>query len=581
MRKYLDSVPESRKAGPQSRRRLRKAGASQKVSGMLGPATVNGSGPAGGNGGSGAIKAPSTAPGTTSNGRKGFVIQRGTMASAAQTPPPIGVPSGPAYAAPAPAERTSRGMSPKAVAIFVISLFGLILLAGLGVLVSVVVSSRNKEKAVDALFVQAQTLENDMPALDAVVVEAVQRLSERDAESRKVIASVGEIVAKALSVPLVVPDLEPPKAVPAPEPEPAAEPAGAPPAAPDVPAAPDAPDVPAAPAEPQPADEPAAAPAAADRPALVAKAEAIFVPARAIRAKLRAAEALRDRPRSPLDALKREAMDQDQWQVRKDRADRRRQDAVDIDAMAKECDALLLGMRRMVPALEREAAGLLEAARRKAETDRLASEQADAEAAKLRAQEAAKARVASDVEYVNSVVERNRAHVDKHHYARVAGDLEKIRPDLATDGGKAALDAVIERYARLESLKKFIVKDLHDNKGLRRGLGTGDIVDADETAVIGVGGQRIPLEDVSVPQWMNLIVRLLETRPADRPLRVIEHGEQLFNAAIFCVVHGGGSETAEAKALTLVKLALQRRTALRADVPRLLPSLAGKELSGD
>lgn len=611
MAKYLDSVPPQRKAGPPGRRRrFRATQGGAAPSGLL-----NGSAPVAAGAPSGALKAAGT-PAPSTNGRKAFVIQRGTIAAApvaaastAPTPALSPAPSAGPSTGPLPPIQLRRGLSPKTVAIVVISLFVLVILAGLGVLLGVAMSSRGKEKAMDALFVAAQTFENDLPTLDAAVAEAVKRLAERDAEAQKVIASAGDIVQKALSVQLVVPDLEPPKQVPAPEPavgEDAPQPAEAPavppvpgaPAAPDAPPAAEAPAVPEVPpaapvAEPPAAEAPAPEPAAPDvaapaadavvaqpddRPALVVKADALFVPARAIRAKLRQAEALRDQTFDPLSTLKRETMDQAQWQARKDRADGRRKAAETIDGLAKECDALLVEMRRMVPGLEREAAGLLEAARRQAEADRLAREAAAAEEAKRRAEEAARARIDEDVAYFNGVLERNRDAVGKYDYARVARELERVRTDLGTDEGKAKLDAQVELYKRLESLKQFIVKDLHDNKGLRWGLGAGDVTDADETAVYGVGNRKVPLFELTIPQWLNFITRLLENRPPERDIRVIEHGEQLFNSAIFCIVHGGGAETAEAKALTLLKLALKRRTALRADVPRFLPSLADKEL---
>ncbi len=71
---------------------------------------------------------------------------------------------------------------------------------------------------------------------------------------------------------------------------------------------------------------------------------------------------------------------------------------------------------------------------------------------------------------------------------------------------------------------------------------------------------------------------MLEVRPPERHIRVIEHGEQLFNAALFCVVHGAGTESSLTKAAALLRQALQRRTALRPDVPRLLPELADRPL---
>lgn len=70
---------------------------------------------------------------------------------------------------------------------------------------------------------------------------------------------------------------------------------------------------------------------------------------------------------------------------------------------------------------------------------------------------------------------------------------------------------------------------------------------------------------------MNLVGFLLERRPAGRQIGVVEHGEQLFNAAVFSYVHGAGDPRAMTKANYLANEALKKKSSLRVDMSDLLP----------
>ncbi len=629
MRKYLDSVPEVRKTGPQSRKiRLRKS-ATQSNLGLNG-STKLGLGMTTSSGelktGSGLLPA---APG--GGGRKSFVIQKGTMSAAASASPTIARAPGVAATGAFSATEEAGGLqevtedppkpkrppiSPKTVALLILSLFGALLIVAVAVVVGVVMNNRAQEKAMDQKFLQVQAWDEEWAGLGPVLTESVTTLGLRDAEAGKILESVGATIQKALAVPWIVPDLEPPKTAEPVEEDgeevtdsPKGDGEGAAPTGEatkengeEIAESPDtakgdgeesAPANQAVPEtagdgaiEPEGVAEPAEEaspdfvfgdelPPAEDRPPLVRRAEALWGPARQIRARLRQAEALRDRAPPPLAAVRREAMSEGVWAARQQHIQRRTQELEAVREWIGECDALLLSMRRMIPELDKEASSLLEEARKREEAERLARETEAAEQARRREQAEREAKVRAEIGYVETLVSQRRAIIEKYDYARVSRELRRVRQDLVTEGGLAALDAAVDRYARLESLKEFIVRDLHEYQGLRWGLSQVDIVDADKQDGIAlVNGKKVPLETLTIPQWIHLVVQLLEIRPADRRIRVIEHGEQLFNAAIFCIVHGGGSETSRTKAATLTKMALQRRTALRPDVARLLPEIA-------
>ncbi len=581
MNRYLNTLPPERKSGPGAKRRRLRASQAGSITG--GAALTNNN------------TSTSPVPPTT-GGRRPFVIQRGTIAATPSVS--TGGGSSPPSTGPHPPVEKRPSAAPKVIAIMVIAFFILTVLAGVGVLIGVTMRNQGKSRELDNLLTEAQRFEESLPELDTSLAGSVARLTECDEEAAKVIASVGDIVRRALDLPLVTPNLEP-------APEDILPPTG------ETPDDGGADDTPPAAADDETAESSAeeageeaaeeatesdgeadaavaeepepAIPATGladlsdDRPSLIKSADQLFTHARIIRTNLRRGEALRDREFAPMGVLKRETIDKKQWEQRKKRQELREQDVATVEEMVKESNAALLAMRRFVPGFERQAGDLIAAARRQAEAERKAQEVAEAEKAKRLAEEAAKARITEDVDYFSGVLDRQRDFVRKYDYTKVAHELKRVRPDLGTEEGRKKLDDLVEQYERLDSLKKFIIQDLHDHKGLRRGLGVGDVVDADENAIYGVGDRRVLIEELEVRQWLNFIVMLLETRPGDRNIRIIDHGEQLFNAAIFCIVHGGGQETAEAKALTLLNMALKRRTALRADVPRLLPSIAGRE----
>lgn len=337
-------------------------------------------------------------------------------------------------------------------------------------------------------------------------------------------------------------------------------------AQPETPPAAEIPEIPAIPEVVAPPPPPA-----------LAAAHELFAPAKAIRALLRKAEALRDTPDATIQELKRATLNDKIWQEYQSRTQVREEHIEQVKGMIDQADKLLVEMKRRVITFEKEAATFFAELQKQQEQARIAREAAAAEEAKRLEDARKQAQIQEEIYYINGLVAQRSQMVNKYEYGKLAADLERVRQDVVTEGGQEALEVAITRFRRLDSLKDFLLNDMHEHNGLRWGMGQVDIVDADKEAIIVMGGRRIPTEEITIGQWLNFIVKLLEARPPERHIRVIQYGEQLFNAAIFCVVHGGGSDAALDKAAKLVDMALERRTVLRPDVPRLLPELSNRE----
>jgi serine/threonine protein kinase len=614
--KYLAAVPEVRQQGPQIRKitTLRSSAGMTSSGGLL---SASGGMQTSGNtaglsatskqtGGQASDTSGMQGGGASTTARKGLVIHKGALAAGSSTRRRRSVPSTrpqsrvPTTARPraTTAEIPKSGhSSAKTLVITLMSLFALLIIGGILAIVLIAGAQRRKEKEMVVLYNQAQGMEDQIIAFDEDLANGVKVLASIDADASKVIAAAGDIVQKALGTELKIPDLEPPAVTlgdssDAGEEEADKDDDGAPPPPPsvdddgedteiagnaadgtDASGVTAAEDASGEALDGDDGEEPARA---SDEPPLIARASTLFEPARAIRAKLRLAEAMRDRPKPVFESLKPAAMTRQAWNARNNIVTQKQADIAAMTAAAEECTGFLLTMRRAMPNIEKEAEVLLVAARRRAEAEEKAKKEAEAEAARAQALAEAEAKEAQERDFVKGEVQKRQEMIAKYDYERVAMELERMRDELLTDGGKEELESSITKFKRLDSLKQFIVKDLHDHKGLRRGLGNLDIVDADKEFIHTFGDRKIAWQDVNLGQWINLISRLLELRPRERPLGAIERGEQLFNSAIFCIIHAGDSTSAEDKALVLLKLSLQRRSALRMDVPKLLPGLVEK-----
>ncbi len=544
MRRFLDGVPDARKNPPTIRRRLMRT--SGKLLGETSRGAASGGLSTASQRVSGALSAPGAAQ-PASGRRKALVVHKGSLNGGTAVPAQTATPGAPGGGQ-ADADNKRSGISPKVWLVLMLVVFLSAILAAVGLVAGMVARERRAEAELQRWYADARAADEALAPLGGRAERAVQALQRRDSEAGRLLEQAGELVRQALSEDLQIPDLEPP-------PPPGKDPEAV------------AADGPGEPGAGQPAEP--------ERPVLVRTAERLFGPARAIRALLRDAEAVRDRPLPALPALTAEAMTEALLQQRQERLESREAAIARVEEQVGEADGQLAGMRLVMAELERRGAERLEELRRQEARERDARQAAEEEQARQREAEARRQRIRRDLDQVAALVRQRRTIVQAYDYGRVAREIERARDELATEEGRNALAAEVERFRRLEAFKRFMLADLREHHGVRRGLIQTDVLGADveAEALLVTGGRRVPLREVTIAQWLNLINLLLEQRPQDRPLGLIEHGEQLFNAAIFCIVHGEGAESARAKAETLARLAVQRRTVLELDVPRILPEV--------
>ncbi len=248
----------------------------------------------------------------------------------------------------------------------------------------------------------------------------------------------------------------------------------------------------------------------------------------------------------------------------------------EMHALISSADEALKSIKRGIQQIEREAQKLI------LERDKLAAENAVA-AAKARAEDEARARLAKaqavandEVTRVQEVLASKKELIDSFDYARIVLEMQRMDKELTTREAQEELKWILVRFNRLADLRKFLIEDLNKNGMIRRAYRNFDIkgVTADGTELIVPMRKDITIKSLSVADWLGLIKYLLESRPHDRPLGLVEWGDQLFNSAIFCYVHGGGNEAALSKAKILAALALEKKTSLRMDSVKLIPILA-------
>jgi len=247
----------------------------------------------------------------------------------------------------------------------------------------------------------------------------------------------------------------------------------------------------------------------------------------------------------------------------------------EMNRLVDAADGSLRAIKRAIVQIEQEAQKLI------AERDRLAREQAQEE--RLAREAAVKAAQESQVENlineetqrIEEVLQSKKELIDAFDYERVILEMNRMEGELTRPESKAVLKWTILRFERLISLRKFLVKDLQNNGILRRAYRNNDIrgVSEDGTQLLLSMRPATNISSLTVADWLQLITYQLERRARDRPIGLVEWGEQLFNAAIFCYVHGDGNEAAWVKARQLAALGLEKRTSLKLDAVKLLPIL--------
>lgn len=305
----------------------------------------------------------------------------------------------------------------------------------------------------------------------------------------------------------------------------------------------------------------------------------VFVYAKTIRAALRRCEAISYEPPDVFVEVK-QGMSPTQIDAalttRTAAYEKRLKYLEEMRALVSSSDEALKSMKRGMIQIERDAQKLI------LERDKLVAQNAAAEVkARLEAEAMAKQAQADavaqdEVERVRDVLASKKELIDSFDYARIVLEMERMEKELTTSEAQKELKWIIMRFNRLADLRKFLIDDLKKNGTIRNAYHYLDVkgVTEDGTELIVPMRKDVTIKSLNVSDWLRLIAVLLESRPRDRPIGLVEWGDQLFNAAIFCYVHGGGNEAAISKAKTLAALAMEKKTSLKLDAIKLIPILA-------
>lgn len=307
----------------------------------------------------------------------------------------------------------------------------------------------------------------------------------------------------------------------------------------------------------------------------------VFEPAKQIRAALRRCEAISYEAPEVFNEVKQgmsPVQINDALAKRTAAYEKRVKYLEEMHALISSSDEALKSIKRSIILIEREAQKLI------AERDRLAAEAAAVEAqarleADLVAKQARANAVASDeVDRVRAVLASKKELIDAFDYGRVILEMQRMEKELTTPEAREELKWVVTRFTRLADLRKFLIDDLKKNGMLRRSYSTQGLdirgVSDDGFELIVPMRKDITIKSLKVADWLRLIEASLRSRPHDRPIGLVEWGDQLFNAAIFCYVHGGGNEAAISMAKMLAAQAMEKKTSLKLDAVQLIPILA-------
>lgn len=496
--------------------------------------------------------------------------------------------------------------NPAKVALVAGLVFFVVLIVGaIGIGIFLLTKNIKADKIAKDNFAKLQREEESYTSLDGEMAACLQRMVAQDTAMQEVMADLGKVYKEATGTDIIIPDLEPP---PPPKPEPVSEPApadttnvveqatsvvvdaasvegdaavpveGSEPAVAEEGAVAEVAQeeetpVEEAPVEETPVEETPAGPA---DPLIAAAEEYVYPGARSIRAALRRCEAIVAEPLAVFAEVKAGASPEAISAELKARAEAREARLSKIDEMnslISAADNTLKGMKRGIVQVSLAGEKLIaERKRQQLEMEKAAALEKE-EREKRVAEARAKAISDGEIERVRTVFGKKKEMVDSFEYDRIIAEMNRMQNELTTEEGRAELKWTLERLARIKSLHEFIFDDLRRNGQLRRGYRNFDImgVSSDGKNLMLPMNRKIPVESLTVGDWMNLVGLLLERRPAGRQIGVVEHGEQLFNAAVFSYVHGAGDPRAMTKANYLANEALKKKSSLRVDMSDLLP----------
>ncbi len=203
--------------------------------------------------------------------------------------------------------------------------------------------------------------------------------------------------------------------------------------------------------------------------------------------------------------------------------------------------------------------------------ERAAAEAAEEAEEKAKEEAARKAvRLKKELEMVKTARETQAVSRDTYRYSQAADDLQAQLSDYETPEGKQAMQLTIDRYRRLDDLKKAVIKKLAAAPykwGWVSGRSPTDVLGADDNGV-RLKGQSVPWDKVSTRQMLHFIKYLV----GDRKIPLSRRGELTLSAAVFCRMHGG-EELAKKYADSAASLSPR----LEDEIARLLPPLPPAE----
>ncbi|NLB69526.1 MAG: protein kinase [Lentisphaerae bacterium] len=586
IKNYLSTIPDIRKQGPSARDFARKT--SSRISIVTGSLEDDV-----------AAVIPAETGGAGRGGKK-FVIQKGAIDAQAayaaayghQNPSaslrPVSVHTGKAVAA-----EKKQGNPAKVMLIVAVAFFCLLILGAIGGGVMIFTKqarSANKAKAATA---QVKEYVDKYFALDEEISSALNKMKQRDNTMMESLASLQKIYRESTGENLRLPDLEPAPGTfddLRPVDEELEEQDGEEEVI-TAEALEDAPEGSAEDAPVEMSDEEESDDVIVDeaplleekipaRPSnnLVQTAEDLVYPgARSIREGLRRCEMIYEfqpiaakeiKADLSLEAILVELENRKQaYKKRTERLD-------EMKRRVSAADNTLISINRGIQQIEHMGQNLIAERKRIQEENAKAAELARIESEKRK--EEAKAKAISDAEVVSvkNVFFEKRELVARFDYDRAIKEMERMERELLTEEGKEELKWTIDRLTRAKAVQSFLLKDISDNGLVRRGYRNYDILEVSRNkGELTIQMQKkIPVEALTLFDWMVLINTLLENRPYDRPIGVVEHGEQLFNASVFVYLHGSEQEEqATVKANHLASLALKKKSSLQIDIKKILP----------
>ena len=305
-------------------------------------------------------------------------------------------------------------------------------------------------------------------------------------------------------------------------------------------------------------------------------AEKLVEPARRIRRARREAEARRDREPPTFTAIKGDTVTDAQYDERARFKNLREQDEAAVRALLVPCQDALKELRRNKESLLRKSREYLEAIRQREENAEKERREAEAQAKAQREAEARQARIQQEKDAAAEKVDGVAEFLQAYEFDRALSSLGPFRSASDVQEANEIVQHAYDRIEYLSKLRLFLLTDLHEGGGLKWGLINRDIADADpEAGTISVrGGAASEIAKAPLRIWMNLIDLLVVNRAPERQrLSMLQQGDLLYGAAIFCLEYGGGSEEATKRAVEWARKARTANETIVLKIPVLTPQL--------